>query len=130
MKHEANRTSQNKQIGATQVHGTKLCQAMAPSYGIHLMRTGLIEANLLTLNGDAKLTYLNDLIALKSTGPEKGAVESIDLAFHESEYGRLTCELEAAYTASKLSELPSSRAASNDLLVRLRMKAIMPKWVT
>jgi len=45
------------------------------------MRTGLIEANLLTLNGDAKLTYLNDLIALMSTGPKKERSSRLTLRF-------------------------------------------------
>lgn len=89
--------------------------------GIHLMNTGIVEANLVTLNEDAKLSYLNDLIAMKLEGPEKGTLEAADLAFHESEYARLTGELESAYAASTLPEMPSSRDALNDLLVRLRL---------
>ncbi|WP_083904776.1 DNA polymerase beta superfamily protein [Rhodopirellula sp. SWK7] len=89
--------------------------------GIHLMNTGIVEANLVTLNEDAKLPYLDELIAMKLEGPEKGTLESADLAFHESEYARLTGELESAYAASPLPEMPSSRDALNDLLVRLRL---------
>ena len=36
--------------------------------GIHLMLTGKIEANLVTLNEDAKLTYIDDLISQKLEG--------------------------------------------------------------
>ncbi|WP_184303952.1 nucleotidyltransferase domain-containing protein [Aporhodopirellula rubra] len=89
--------------------------------GIHLMKTGVVEANLVKLNEDAKLPYLDELIAMKLEGPEKGTLESADLAFHESEYARLTGELESAYAASPLPEMPSSRDALNDLLVRLRL---------
>src|SRR6202451_1284075 len=40
--------------------------------GIHLMRTGVIEANLLRLNETAKLPYIDDLVERKLSGPEKG----------------------------------------------------------
>lgn len=89
--------------------------------GIHLMRTGVVEANLVTLSETAKLTYLNDLIAQKQTGPEKGTLSDADLKFHEAEYERLTKELESAHKQSTLPELPSGRQALNDLLVRLRL---------
>ena len=52
--------------------------------GIHLLRTGEIEANLVRLNEDARLTYLPDLIARKTGGPELGRLEATDLAFHEA----------------------------------------------
>ena len=47
-----------------------------------------------------------------------------DLAFHQGEYERLRAELQAAYDASTLREMPeeTTRAALNDLLVRVRMK--------
>lgn len=90
--------------------------------GIHLMRTGEVEANLVHLNGTAKLPYIPDLIARKTGGPEKGRLEQADLAFHEREYQRLTAELERAYEASHLPEAASATNAMNDLLVRVRLK--------
>lgn len=39
--------------------------------GIHLMRTGEVEANLPRLNEEAKLAYIDDLVARKLAGPEK-----------------------------------------------------------
>ncbi len=90
--------------------------------GIHLMRTGEVEANLVTLNETAKLSYLDDLIAQKQTGPEKGSLNAADLRFHEAEYERLTKELESAHEQSILPEVPSARPALNDLLVRLRLR--------
>ena len=93
--------------------------------GIHLMRTGRIEANLVTLNEEFRLPYIADLVARKLAGPEKSKLEDADLAFHESEYQRLRGELQTAHDASQLPELPSdeTRAALNDLLVRVRLSA-------
>src|SRR6056297_1134874 len=92
--------------------------------GIHLMRTGKVEANLITLNETAELPYLDDLIAQKQTGPEKGTLHTTDLDFHTREYERLTQELESAHEQSSLPEMPTARPALNDLLVQLRLKAI------
>src|SRR5437667_1842847 len=39
--------------------------------GIHLMRTGQVEANLLTLNESFKLPYVLDLVERKLSGPER-----------------------------------------------------------
>ena len=93
--------------------------------GIHLMRTGEIEANLVTLNDGFRLPYIADLVSRKLSGPEKSKLEDADIAFHESEYQRLRTELQAAHDASTLPELPSdeTRAALNDLLVRVRLKS-------
>lgn len=90
--------------------------------GIHLLRTGRVEANLIHLNEEAKLPYIADLIHQKQTGPEKGTVENADLAFIESEYERLRTEMTQAAEASQLPEKPTGEPALNDLLIRLRMK--------
>jgi predicted nucleotidyltransferase len=92
--------------------------------GIHLMRTGKIEANLVTLNHEFRLPYIPDLVARKLAGPEKSKLEDADIAFHESEYQRLRGELQAAHDASQLPESPSekTRADLSDLLVRVRIK--------
>lgn len=92
--------------------------------GIHLMRTGEVEANLLALNETAKLPYVPELVARKVAGPEKGCLEQADLAFYEQEYQRLLAELERAYGESQLPEMPRESAALNDLLVRLRMRQL------
>ncbi|MCB1226638.1 MAG: nucleotidyltransferase domain-containing protein [Verrucomicrobiales bacterium] len=92
--------------------------------GIWLMRTGEIEANLVTLNESFELPWLPDLIARKRGGPEQSTLQDDDLAFHQREYERLRAELQAAHDASALREAPdeASRAALNDLLVRVRLK--------
>ena len=89
--------------------------------GIHLMRTGVINANLVELNEEARLSYIADIIARKQFG-ENTTLEDADVAFHQREYERLRVKLQAAHDASPLPELPSdaTRTALNDLLVRLR----------
>src|SRR6266540_5519349 len=91
--------------------------------GIHLMRTGEVEANLVTLNAEFKLPYISDLIERKLTGPEKSTLSDVDVEFHRREFERLRGMLEDAYQASSLSETPAGKAALNDLLIRLRLGA-------
>jgi uncharacterized protein len=92
--------------------------------GIHLMRTGVVNANLVELNDEARLPYIGDLIARKQSG-ENSTLEDADVAFHQREYQRLRVELQAAHDASHLPELPSdaTRSALNNLLVRIRLKS-------
>ena len=89
--------------------------------GIHLMKTGEVQANLCILNESAKLSYLDELIHRKQTGAEKGVLDAADMEFYRVEYDRLNKELERSYEESTLPEMPSGRAALNDLLVRLRL---------
>jgi uncharacterized protein len=93
--------------------------------GIHLMRTGEMEANLVTLNQEFQLPYIAELVARKLAGPEKSKLDEADTAFHESEYQRLRVALQAAHDASTLPELASdeTRTALNELLVRVRLKS-------
>ena len=94
--------------------------------GIHLMRTGEVEANLVKLNDEFRLPYIADLVSRKLAGPEKSKLEDADIGFHESEYQRLRGELQLAHDASQLPELPSdeTRAALNDLLIRVRLDSL------
>lgn len=87
--------------------------------GIHLMRTGEVQANLLTLNDTAKLPYIDELVARKLAGPEKGRLDAADIEFHEREYERLEKELEAAMEKSALPDQANGKDALNDLLMRL-----------
>jgi hypothetical protein len=93
--------------------------------GIHLMRIGEVEANLVTLNESFRLPYIAELIERKTSG-ENTSLNDADLAFHESEYQRLRGELQAAHETSQLPELPNeqTRAALNDLLVRVRIHGL------
>jgi uncharacterized protein len=93
--------------------------------GIHLMRSGVVNANLVELNEEARLPYIADLIARKHSG-ENTTLEEADVEFHQREYERLRVELQAAHDASQLPELPSdeTRKALNDLLVRVRLRTV------
>jgi predicted nucleotidyltransferase len=91
--------------------------------GIHLMRTGSVEANLRVLNEEFRLDYLPGLITRKLEGPEKSVLDDADISFYQGEYERLRLKLEEAYQASRLPESPACREALNDLLVRLRVVA-------
>ena len=89
--------------------------------GIHLMRTGEVQANLCVLNESFNLPYLPELIERKVNGTEKGRLEKADLGVHQREYERLRAELEQAHQESKLPEAPGGAAAIHDLLVRIRL---------
>jgi predicted nucleotidyltransferase len=89
--------------------------------GIHLMRTGEVQANLGRLNEEFRLPYLPELIERKIAGAERSRLERVDLEFHQREYERLRSELEEARRASSLPEAPSGLAALHDLLVRIRL---------
>jgi uncharacterized protein len=91
--------------------------------GIHLMRSGEVEANLVRLNETFRLSYLDELVARKIAGPEKSRLDDGDLPFFEGEYERLRGELQAAHQASLLAEMPAGRAELDALLVRLRLES-------
>jgi len=92
--------------------------------GIHMMRTGEVEANLVTLNQECRLPYIDDLVHRKVNGAEKGTLETPEVDFHQREFQRLVAELEAVGAESKLPDIPSSKGALNDLLVRLRLSRL------
>jgi predicted nucleotidyltransferase len=88
--------------------------------GIHLMQTGVVEANLIRLNETAKLPYLDELIQQKVGGTEKERLSEADVGFHRREYGRLRDKLQQAHELSDLPEAPRGNAALHNLLLRLR----------
>jgi predicted nucleotidyltransferase len=89
--------------------------------GIHLMRTGEVEANLVRLNETARLAYVRELIERKTSGPEKGRLERANLEFHGRQYQRLRAELQQAFEESRLPDTPRAGEGLHDLLVRLRL---------
>jgi predicted nucleotidyltransferase len=91
--------------------------------GIWLMRTGEIQANLVTLNESFRLPYIPELVARKLSGPEQSTLSDTDITFHESEYQRLRAMLEAAHEASRLRDMPDevTRNQLNALLLRIRL---------
>lgn len=90
--------------------------------GIHLMRTGRIEANLVTLNEDFRLPYIGELVSRKIHGAEQSKLETPEVEFHQAEYERLVAQLKAEAAESMLPEEAACQAALNDLLVRVRLR--------
>jgi predicted nucleotidyltransferase len=94
--------------------------------GIHLMRTGQLETNLIQLNEVFKVPYIPDLLARKQAGAERAQLEGGDLALHEAEWMRLLGELERSLESSVLPSEPDPQAweGLNDLLIRLRLQSL------
>jgi uncharacterized protein len=88
--------------------------------GIHLMQTGEVKANLVTLNSHDPQRHISDLVARKLAGPEQSELTDADFDFHRREYDRLSAKLKEAHEKSRLPDAPSARSALDDLLVRLR----------
>lgn len=89
--------------------------------GLHLMRTGEVEPNLITLNESAGLSYIPELIERKLHGAEQSTLDAADMEFHGREYQRLVEELEQAMETTSLPEKPQATEALHDLLVRIRL---------
>jgi uncharacterized protein len=89
--------------------------------GIHLMRTGTVEANLVDLNDEFRLPFVPELIDRKIHGAEKGTLETNEAEFHKREYENLVARLETEGMQSHLPDEPTCRDALSDLLVRIRL---------
>ncbi|GAA0951693.1 nucleotidyltransferase domain-containing protein [Nonomuraea longicatena] len=85
--------------------------------GLHLMRSGRMEADLTRLYAYGP-PYLPELVAAKREA-EHGRAPHVEGA--GADVARLTAELEAARTASTLPETPTAREALHDLVVRVRL---------
>lgn len=92
--------------------------------GIHLMRTGEVEASLPRLNERFELPFIDELIRRKAEHGEHSTLGGADLEQHRREFDRLTERLEQAGEQSDLPDIPSVRQELNDLLVRLRLEAV------
>ncbi|GAA2368434.1 nucleotidyltransferase domain-containing protein [Nonomuraea africana] len=89
--------------------------------GIHLMRTGALEADLTRLFGYVP-GYLPELVAAKREAEHAPAPALATSATAEEDVARLTAELEQAMAASRLPEAASVDAAVHDLVVRTRLR--------
>jgi predicted nucleotidyltransferase len=90
--------------------------------GMHLMRTGEVEANLAILNERLKLPFIPDLMARKTAGSEQELLSDSEKTFHRQEFEQLWAELELAGTQSNLPESPKAQTELNALLVALRLE--------
>ena len=92
--------------------------------GIHLLKSGEVEANLLRLNKHFGFGFLDDLIARKVSG-ENSSVSDFDWPFHEARLAELEAKLDQAFQESKLPEDREHRPI-DELLVRLRLAMSQP----
>ncbi len=90
--------------------------------GIHVLESGEIEANLVTLNAHYHQAGVDDLIARKQAWPEHGALSPDDLTTHQPQLDRLLARLEQAFQDSHLPDEPTSGAALDDFAVRARLR--------
>ena len=87
--------------------------------GIHLMNTGRIEANLVTLNSERQLPGLEELIEKKTMTNEQSAFDETTAQHHERLIDQLFVELEEAGVKSQLPEAPSVRRELDAFLIRV-----------
>ena len=92
--------------------------------GIHLMRTGELDANLPSLSQRFRLEPIDELIARKREGHEKMKVTSDELVVHEVHLDGLELQLRDAHEASQLPEEPTTTAALNELVIRARLTTL------
>ncbi len=89
--------------------------------GIHLMRTGEVEADIIKLNEAFKLGYIDELAAMKKELSENVMLKTDGISVYLKEYERLTRVLEEAMEKSRLPESPGAVDELNDFLIRTRL---------
>jgi predicted nucleotidyltransferase len=82
--------------------------------GIHLLRTGAVEAHLPRLAQEYRRPFLSELIAQKRQ--EKGPASDLDWAFHGAQLRELEGQLEGAFQESTLPDERDRRAVSEFLV--------------
>jgi len=91
--------------------------------GIHLMRTGVLEANLRLLNDVYHLPFIPDLMARKLEGAEQQTLAADEVSRYEQEFQSLRERLVAEASATSLPDAPTAQPALNNILVRVRLAA-------
>jgi predicted nucleotidyltransferase len=91
--------------------------------GIHLMQAGEVVAHVQVLNERFRLSEVDDLVARKRGGAEKMKLDDREVERHGALLDRLEAKLQEAHDASPLPDEPTSAAALQDFVVRLRLDA-------
>lgn len=91
--------------------------------GLHLLRTGILNANILELNDVFHLPFIPDLVGRKTSGQEKGRLEAHEFANLMDAATKLEVELDPAAKESKLPDEVQNYPALDAFLKRLRMGA-------
>jgi predicted nucleotidyltransferase len=91
--------------------------------GLHLLRTGEVEADINALNEVYRLPFIPDLVSVKREGSEHESVNTSAMLFIARQFELLSEQLEEAHEASELPDAPTEEARNrlDDLLVRLRL---------
>ncbi len=87
--------------------------------GIHLLRTGEVQANIVELNRVFNLPFLEELIQRKQAR-EQGELPELDHEWHTRELGRWENQLDEAFVASRLPDNPPAEEL-NLFLIGLRL---------
>jgi len=90
--------------------------------GIHVLRSGEIEANLGILIGHYKHDGIRELIDRKTGGAEHGALELDEVASHTSRLDGLETDLGQAFEACRLPESPTTFDALSEFVARVAME--------
>jgi len=90
--------------------------------GIHVLRTGRVEANLAALEAEYRVDRLDELIRRKRAGAEKAALVDGEADAHCSALDRLEERIDEAFEASELPEEPTTFDALDDFVVRARLE--------
>lgn len=92
--------------------------------GLHLLRTGEVEANISLLNERVfRLACIPDLVSRKLTGSEKGKLSASERESLVSEAKKLEAQLQPAAEASSLPEEVPNYDALDDFLARVRLES-------
>lgn len=86
--------------------------------GVHVLRTGEIQAHLPTLLADHPVDGVEDLMDRKRAGTERAALGEGEWDAHRPAAGRLDEALAAAFEDSRLPERPTTKPALSDYVVR------------
>ena len=89
--------------------------------GIHLMETGEVVANIQVLNARFRFAEIEELVARKRAGAEKITLDDRDMDEHGGLLDRLEAKLQEAHDASSLPDEPTTVAALQDFVLRLRL---------
>lgn len=90
--------------------------------GIHVLRSGVLEANLATLSAEHALPEISDLIERKRRGAERGALVEGEANAHRSTLDSLQEQLADAFESSRLPDEVTSFDALDDFVVRARLE--------
>jgi hypothetical protein len=90
--------------------------------GIHVLRSGEIEANLTTLNEEYRAPEVESLIDRKRAGRENGALSGGEVSSHLPTLDALQARLNEAFERSQLPDEVTPFDALDDFVVRARLE--------